>query len=352
VHDSDTQRRRAPALRARCCAVLLAGSLAGLSAGAAAAGEGAAEYWFPVRTHNPFLQIYGLPVFQGAGVLEAGAAAWQFTLDIANHADDSSRGGESITLDGESYFVNLSYRRGISDWLELGIDVPLIAHADGVLDPAIESWHDLWGMSNAKRTGPDNELSFVYERAGMEPYVLDDGSAGVGDVRLNAAVPLAFGWLPPASALTLKAGLKLPTGDAEKLHGSGAADLSLAAYYSAAAPFGLERLDISAHAGVLLTGDSDLFAPIQETTVPFGGAAADWRFSDRLRAVAAVYAQGEYVDSRLDELGSSLQLIVGGDYRFSSGLSLSFGIVEELFSDATVDFAFQLSLRHKLGGGA
>lgn len=311
------------------------------------------EYWFPVRTHNPFLQIYGLPAFQGAGVLERGAGAWQLTLDIANHADASSRGGESITLDGESYFVNLSYRRGISDWLELGIDLPVLLHADGILDPAIESWHDLWGMSNAKRTGPDNELSFIYERTGMDPYVLDAGGAGLGDIRLNAAVPLRFEWLSPTTALTLKAGLKLPTGDAEELHGSGAADLSLAVYYSAPAPFGLERLDIAAHAGVLFTGDSDLFAPIQETTVPFGGAAADWRFTDRLRAVAAVYAQGAYVDSSLDELGSSLQLIVGGDYRFSgSGLSLSFGIVEELFSDATVDFAFQLSLRHGLGGGA
>ena len=344
MHASDDQRRRAPTLSACCCVVLFSG--------AAAAEEVAADNWFPVRTHNPFLQIYGLPAFQGASVLDAGAAAWQLTLDVANHADASSNGAESITLDGESYFAILSYRRGIRDWLELGIDVPVVAHTDGFLDPLIESWHDLWGMSNANRTGPDNELSFLYERSGMEPFVLDDGSAGIGDVRVTAAVPLRLERLSPASTMALKAGLKLPTGDAEKLHGSGAADLSLAVYYSTLAPFGLERLDISAHAGVLFTGDSDLFAPIQETTVPFGGAAADWRFSDRLRAVAAVYAQGEYVESALDELGTSLQLIVGGDYRFSGGLLLSFGIVEELFSDATVDFAFQLSLRHNVGGGA
>ncbi len=343
MHASEYQRRPA-ALRVRYGALLLLGCI-----GAASASEA----WFPVRTHNPFLQIYGLPAFQGATALDAGAAAWQFTADIANHADASTVAGESITLDGESYYMNLSYRRGIDNWLELGIDVPVVAHAGGVLDPTIERWHDLWGMTNAKRTGPDNELSFIYERPEIDTYTLNSGSAGLGDVRLNAALPLRPGRLSPTSALTLRTSLKLPTGDAEKLHGSGATDISLALYYSRAAAFGIERLDLSAHAGVLYTGDSDLFAPIQENTVPFGGAGADWRFNDRLRAIAAIYAQGEFVESALDELGTSLQLIVGGDYRFrGNGFSLSFGIVEELFSDATVDFAIQLSLRHSLGDGA
>ncbi len=343
MHASDYQRRPAAALCAGCGTLLLA--LAGVAP--------ASEAWFPVRTHNPFLQIYGLPAFQGADLLAAGAASWQFTLDVANHADASTVAGESITLDGESYTMNLSYRRGIDSGLELGIDVPVVAHADGVLDPAIESWHDLWGMSNAKRTGPDNVLSFVYEGPGIDRFALDSGSAGFGDIRLNAAVPIRTDRLSATARLTLKASLKLPTGDAEKLHGSGATDVSLALYYSRAAAFGIERLDLSAHAGVLYTGDSELFAPMQESLVPFGGAAADWRFGERLRAMAAVYAQGEFVESALDELGTSVQLIVGGDYRFrDNGFSLSFGVVEELFSDATVDFAFQLSLRHGLGDGA
>ncbi|HEX5787550.1 MAG TPA: DUF3187 family protein [Woeseiaceae bacterium] len=308
-----------------------------------------AENWFPVRTHNPFLQIYGVPAFQGADVLSPGRSDWRFTFDIANHADDSATSTESITLDGESYFLNFAARRGMTPWLELGIDVPVVAHADGMLDNVIEGWHDLWGMSNANRTGPPNELEFVYANPAIDDYALYSGGAGLGDVRLHAAVPLRFAALPPTAALTVKAGLKLPTGDAKALRGSGAADVSLAVYWSDTEAFGIDRLDVTAHAGVLAAGDGDLFGEIQESTVPFGGFAADWRFNERLRAMAALYAQGRFVESDLDELGTSLQLIVGGEYRFAGGYTLSFGIVEELFSDATVDFAVQFSLRRGLG---
>lgn len=339
MHGSDRKRRRETAIGTVLCGAFLCFPPAG-----------AEENWFPVRTHNPFLQIYGVPVFQGAELHPPGRGEWQLTFDVANHADASSAGAESIALDGESYYLDFSYRRRLTGWLELGIDIPLVAHDDGVLDNLIEGWHDLWGMSNAKRTGPPNRLDFTYVNPRVEPFEMTAGAAGIGDVRLSAAVPLPLSILDPGQALTLRAGLKLPTGDAEELLGSGATDLSLAAYYSGSRAFGVERLDVSAHAGVLVTGDSDLFGPIQENTVPFGGFASDWRFSDNLRGMAAVYAQGEFVDSALDELGNSVQLIVGGDYRFASGMSLSFGVVEELFSDATVDFAIQFSLRQDLGG--
>ena len=197
----------------------------------------AAENWFPVRTHNPFLQIYGLPLFQGAEVLAPSKWAWQSTLDIANHADDASDGGETVTLDGESYYLNVSLRRGFANWLELGVDIPLTAHADGMLDNAIEDWHDLWGMSNAKRLGPPNELEFHYAGAGVEPYTLDSGAAGLGDIRLHAAVPVRFSALGAGDALSVRAGVKLPTGDPDELLGSGAVDTFVAVYYSGASVF-------------------------------------------------------------------------------------------------------------------
>lgn len=309
------------------------------------------EAWFPVRTHNPFLQIFGLPTFEGAARVDDGVTTWLTTLDVANHADASTAGGESIVLDGESYYLNFRARHGLTDWLEVGVDVPLVAHANGVLDPVIEGWHDFFGMTNSKRTGPRNRLEFRYAGAGGESFALVDDSAGMGDIRLTAAVPLGFGD-DDRHRYAVRATLKLPTGDADALRGSGATDLAIGVYGSVDRAFGLERLDLTAHAGVLVTGDSDLFADIQASAVPFGGIAADWHFGQRLRAMASLYAQGSYFDSALDEFGgSSIQLMVGGDYRFAgSGLSMSFGIVEELFSDATVDFAFQLAIHGGMGG--
>jgi hypothetical protein len=335
------KRHRAQRLRALCAAALVAG---------APAGAAPVDIGFPVRTHNPFLQIYGLPAFETADLVAAGRNAWDASFDIANHADAATSGSESVVLDGESYYLTLAWRRRVSDWLEVGVDLPFTAHAEGFLDNFIESWHDLFGMTNSKRQGPANQLDFEYSHPDIEPFSLTSGVSGIGDVRLSAAVPLRIGG-GGGTALTLRAGLKLPTGDADDLLGSGGTDVSLAVYYSSRGAFGVDRLDLSAHAGVLVPGDSDLFAPVQASTVPFGGMAADWRFTDRLRGKTALYLQGEFLKSALDELGSSIQLVVGGDYRFrDDDLALAFGIVEELFSDATVDFAIHLSLRQDFGG--
>jgi hypothetical protein len=62
-------------------------------------------------------------------------------------------------------------------------------------------------------------------------------------------------------------------------------------------------------------------------------------------------AQGAYLDSDLDELGgSSIQLAVGGIYRFPRhGVSLRFALVEDVISDATPDFAVHMAI-HISGG--
>ena len=311
----------------------------------------AAEPWFPIRTHNPFLQIFGLPAYSGAALVPAGTSAIDVSFDLANHADAASTEREEVILDGETYSFNFAYRTRFGERLELGVDVPLVAHSDGVLDELIEGWHDLWGMTNSKRTGPPNQLRLLFDNPAAPLVDITSGVSGLGDIRLGAAMPLGRTDLP--RRITLRASLKLPTGDAEDLLGSGAADYSLGVYGDFPQAFGFEPLSISAHGGVLALGDSDLFSGIQESTVPFGGLAADWRLGGSWRAMAVMYFQGAYLDSELEEVGgTTLQLAVGGTYRLGAdGPVIGFGIIEDMVSDATVDFALHMSVRYGLGQG-
>lgn len=312
----------------------------------------AAEPWFPVRTHNPFLQIFGMPGFSGGELTPVGASTLDFSFDLANHAESGTLGSEEIVIDGESYTFNVAWRKRVGNTLEIGVDIPLVAHADGVLDELIEGWHDLWGMSNAKRTGPPNILRFRFQNPAIAPVDLDSGAAGPGDIRLSAAIPL--GGQDSRQRVSLRTSVKLPTGDADELLGSGAVDYSAGIYADFAEAFGLVPMNISLHGGVLAPGDSDLFSGIQESAVPFGGLAADWRFGQRWRAMALLYYQGAFLESELEEIGgSTLQLVLGGTYRFGvGGPLLSIGVVEDVVSDATVDFALQMSLRYVPGGRA
>jgi hypothetical protein len=309
------------------------------------AGAAADEPWPPIRNHNPFLQVFGLPAFETAVAVASGETAVHVDFDMANHAEENSIAAESITIDGESYFLNLAARYGISDKVALGIDIPFVGHSGGFMDAPIENWHDLWGMSNSKRNGPRNELEFRYDNPQAGSYELVSGGFGLGDIRLNAAMPL-YKSTERGREAGVRIGLKLPTGDENELRGSGAVDYSLAVYGADDGVFGTQNVSASAVAGVLMLGTGDVLPEIQKDAVTFVGIAAVWRATESFGISTELYAQSAYYDSELEEIGAqSIQFAFGGFYVFrSSGLRLSFALIEELFDDATTDVALQFSI--------
>ena len=308
------------------------------------------EPWLPLRNHNPFLQVFGLPAFEAAVPVSSGETVVHVDFDIANHAEENSTSLESITIDGESYYLTLAARYGISDKLALGVDIPFVGHAGGFMDAPIENWHDLWGMSNSKRNGPRNELEFRYDNPQAGAYELVSGGFGLGDIRLNAAMPL-YKSAERGREAGVRIGLKLPTGDANELAGSGAVDYSIAVYGADDGIFGTQTISASAVAGVLVLGTGDVLPEIQEDAVAFAGVAAAWRATESFGISTELYAQSAYYDSELEEIGAqSLQFAFGGFYVFrGSGLHLSFALIEELFDDATTDVALQFSIRGTVG---
>jgi len=107
------------------------------------------------------------------------------------------------------------------------------------------------------------------------------------------------------------------------------------------------KLGLTGFVGVLAMGDGDVLPDLQRSTVAYGGLAAKLQAMERLGIIVQVYAQGDYFDSDLDELGgSTFQLGIGLDYHLPKrGLSLALAIAEDPLSDATPDFAIQFSVR-------
>ena len=304
---------------------------------------------FALRNQNPFLQVYGLPTFQPAGLTAPGITAWNLSLDLANHADFGTTDIESFGIDGETYFLTVSMRRRVGDKLELGFDLPLVSHADGFMDDSIERWHDMFGMSNTRRQGPSNELAFLYQRDGVDLYRLDSPAAGIGDIQLTAAVPLRRRH-PAAARLTIRSSLKLPTGDPDKLLGSGAADFSVSLHIAGNRSMWGRPLEYGGFAGALLLGDGDVLPALQNKAVPFAGALVAWRWSERIALAAQLSGQGPYFDSDVEELGgSSLQLATGAALRTRGNWLLRFAVVEDVSANATTDFALHFSIQ--AGGG-
>ena len=312
-----------------------------------AAADAVDEQWFSFRNHNPFLQVFGLPPYQAATRVTDGEFKYNFSLDIANHADSGTTSIESAVIDGESYFLTFSLRHGLTPWLEVGLDLPLVAHANGLFDNSIERWHKILGLSNNNRDGPSNQLHFSFDSSQIATYELTSSTVGLGDIQLTAAVPLWEAREPNRRVITLRSGLKLPTGDEATLRGSGAVDASLGLYASDMSTFAKHNVSLTGFGGVLFLGSGDVLPEIQKQTVGFGGVAATWQLAARLDLTTQLYAQSPYFNSELSILGdSSLQVAFGGNYRWPRHhVSLSFAIIEDMFADATTDVVLHLAVR-------
>jgi hypothetical protein len=301
---------------------------------------------FALRNQHPFLHVYGLPPLQGARLNRLGATDFGITFTVVNNAEVKDTDIESIRLDGETYFADLMLRRRVLDRLELGIDVPFVKHSAGVLDEMIAGWHDIFGMSNSKRDGIDNELNYFYSNNGSIEQQLSMSTSGIGDVQLSAAVPIVEGGAEDSRYVSLRASVKLPTGDSEDLHGSGATDVALGLYAQDSGRFLGKDIGYLGFAGVLALGDGDILPGKQNSVVPYGGIAATWHAAEKFTITGQLQAQGAYIDSDLDELGgSSIQLAVGGVYHLPRhGISLRLALVEDIISDATPDFAVHFAV--------
>jgi hypothetical protein len=292
---------------------------------------------FPIRNHNPILQIFGLPAFQTADLVAPDGFEFGVRYDIANDADDADRLNERLVIDAESQVLSLSLRRRIGERFELGVDVPYVSHSEGFLDSVIYDFHNLVGLPNSNRDGPTDQYRLFFERQGTVLFDTAAPTSGLGDVQFSAAMQLG--------KATLRAAVKAPTGDPDKLTGSGAVDLSLGIYGGSVTSFFDRDLSYSGFAGLLALGDGEILPALQRSTVPYGGAALRWQMTERLALATQLYVQGPYFDANLDELGgTTFQLAFGADIRLQ-GTLLRFAIIEDVAAGAAPDFALHLSFR-------
>lgn len=192
-------------------ALTLALCLAGLQS------QGVAQRFDPIETRNHrALSLSFLRLQPRITTLGQGRQAWSFGLAIANDLrSEKNADDETITEDYETARLSVGYRQGLSPTRELFVELPLLSRGPGFLDPVIDWWHRnvLHWTSALRDATPQNQCSI--ELPSGESF----GSAsGLGDLSVGMTQRLG-----PSSTFTIAA--KAPTGNPDKLFGSGAFDL-------------------------------------------------------------------------------------------------------------------------------
>lgn len=296
-----------------------------------------------LRNMNPLQQTLGAPALQGGDLTPRGTWQWRWTLNMSNHAEQGNNGVEELVFDGETYVLDLVLRHGAGERLELGLDLPLVAHGGGMFDKAIENWHELLNFADEDRNGTRNLLRLSYARHGSGAFDVQDTQIGLGDIRLTGAWRLAGGG--DGRALALRAQAELPTGDSDRLLGNGAVDWAVVLDASDHVTLAGSGISLFGRLGVLAPGSGDLLGDQQKDWVALASAGVAWRATPRLDLHAQFDYDSAYHDSPLDELGRSSRLTLGGSYRFGeTGPRLALALTENLFSDATPDFGLYVAL--------
>jgi hypothetical protein len=304
---------------------------------------------FQTANRNPVAQIFGLPGPGTAILLPPGGTAAEFAIDTAQNFTKNTSGDEISFFDGETYRFNLVLRHGVLPRFEVGLDLPYLIHRGGFLDGFVEGFHDTFALSQSGRdNNPRDRLLYSYVRGGKQEILLDDHAEGLGDVRLRAAWQLWQAETGPPRGAALHASLKLPTGDSDRLLGSGSTDLALWVSGTRGWEWGSTELALFGAAGVMAMTNGKVAEEHQRNLAGFGTLGGGWRPASWIVLKIQFDGHTPFYDSDLPELGDFAgQLIMGGDLALGKQTVLEIGVSEDVIVDTSPDAVFRLALRSR-----
>lgn len=293
---------------------------------------------------SPLIAGIGLPsAVEGADLVARGSLRWQLGIATASHSMQDDDGVERLLFDGETTRTSLRLDYGISDRLQIGLEVPWILNEPGNLDRVIKQWHDWFGLPDGLRNIiTEDQLDFRYEDSSVLLLDQQSRSKGLGDARLLGA------WQLERSAGTstaLRASVKFPTGDSTRLTGSGAVDVSIGYAANHRQLAGREGLRGFYQAHLVFVGEPDRLADRSRTVIAKLSGGVSWRVASRLDLNAQASFRSAAYDSDIRVLGDpALQLNVGGRILLSERLRLAISVGEDVRVDTAPDVTFGLAL--------
>jgi hypothetical protein len=300
---------------------------------------------FETRDQNVFNLIHGQALPTNAQLNQTAQSKWSSSLIITNELIIESNSNESIFLDYESYRFNLAYQYGINKNWNIKLDIPIINQSGGFFDSAIDNWHQLWGLPRANRPFvEDNQYHIRYNNNNQDLINLDNGSTTLGDIQVAVARSLMK---DNYTTMSLWGSLKLPTGDEDKLSGSGATDLSL---WLALNQQLADKWLININSGTVILGQSKYQGIPLSDHVYYGHIMLGWLATEYLDFKIQLQGHTSYYEkSQLRATGSTYFATFGASFKVNQCNQLDIAISEDIKVDASPDASLLINWRNTSG---
>ncbi|MBK8970233.1 MAG: DUF3187 family protein [Hahellaceae bacterium] len=291
---------------------------------------------FDAHNGNPFVVLTAPPSWLSSGLPEQVHADVSLQHALSNSFRENEAGDEISSFDSETGLTTLSARFRLTNTLESYIRIPWITQSAGQLDSLIYHWHDAFGLPQGRRTDEtNNQFQLRYWDAGQAKVARTGPSRELGDIRLGLTMPLTSLGVDAM----LQSELRLPTGDADALAGTGASGASL----GLGATTQSEWLGVSTgwFGTIGLTwndaGDGPL-AYRQKAIMLSGRAGAQWQWFPTCLIKMQLDSHSSAYDSELKELGGiPLQLTAGVTFGLTEYWWGDFSLSEDLNAGASPD---------------
>ncbi len=315
---------------------------AGIAALASAVGTDARAEPFLTRNQHPVVALFGLPSPLPARLPAADSTRIAGVINWSNFAVTGNEGAAGFTLDGEVVETRVHVDHAFGERFAVHGELAYRSLSGGSLDGSIENWHDLFGLGGGSRNLlPEDELLLAYHPGPTSLLYVDQDVSGIADIPLSIGYALLES---KTSAVAAWFSLKAPTGKAEDLTGSGAADvaLSIAGERQLA-----ERWQIFGQANLAWLGDGDFLPELQESYAWSALAGVTWNAWRTLDLTVQFDGNSAVLDTAFSELdGAAIVLTFGGSYRTTNGWQFDLGLSEDIDVDASPDIVFNLGVRH------
>jgi hypothetical protein len=271
-------------------------------------------------------------------------------LDVANTSIERTAGPTELVLDGETWVLRFAARHVWKNGWRFMVGIPVVSHQGGGTDSFIEEYHDAMGLPDGNRKRrPSDRLEYRYRRGNEIQFNQTDSTTGLGDVFLAVAAPLARD-RAGTRALDVVAGVEWPTGDADRLLGSGSLDFSLGLAAADFATLAKWNLELHGGAGVLAMTDGDVLADYQEPVAIYGDLAVGWRLASWLVPRVQIDVHSPLFSGTgmapLDDW--AVELVCGATVRLPGRFALDLAVAEDVAVNTAPDVVFHVGLKRSL----
>ena len=293
---------------------------------------------FISRNQSPFALIYGLPLPSTPRLLKNGDSRWISSFNLSNTINQQGGTNDRLFIDIETLQFNFLYDYSFRENWMLRLQLPLISHSGGILDSAIDGYHQRLRLPEGIRPlYPRDTIEVDYSLNGNQLLYMDSAQSSMGDISMQLA------WQSTKTehyASSYWLSLKLPTGDSNKLTGSGATDISgwtAMDYQLSASSWFYGQL------GLLYMSDTQVLSEIHRNWALFGNAGISYQPWSKIRLKAQLDFHSALYNTNIEFLGDVLQLSFGGSWLISHRHKLDLALAEDIKNEASPDLNFNIS---------